>query len=323
MRDESMALHASPALQTQELADTSCSKSAKKFPMNARNWGLLFLLSLLWGSSFFFYKVLVAALPPVTVVLGRVGLAAFALNLLLLARGERLPRDRWKDFLISGVLNNVLSFVLICWGETRITSGMASILNAVTPMFVVVIGHYVTHDEKMSWSKIAGIVLGIAGTIILVGPQAFSGASAVLGELAVIIASIFYAMGGLYSRHFRGLPPLTAATGQLTAATAILIPLSLAVDRPWTVPMPGWEICMSLLVIALVNTATAYLVYFRLLASAPVTHASLVTFLIPPIALLLGALVLHESITFQAVAGMAVIATGLAALDGRLLRRRA
>jgi drug/metabolite transporter (DMT)-like permease len=291
--------------------------------MNARNWGLLLLLSLLWGSSFFFYKVLVAVLPPVTVVLGRVGIAAIALNLLLLARGERLPPDRWKDFLVSGVLNNVLSFVLICWGETRITSGMASILNAITPMFVVVIGHFVTHDEKMSWSKIAGIALGIAGTIILVGPQAFSGASAVLGEVAVIVASVFYAMGGLYSRHFRGLPPLTAATGQLTAAAAVLLPLSLAVDRPWTLPMPGWEICVSLLVIALVNTAAAYLVYFRLLAGAAVTHASLVTFLIPPIALLLGAAILGESITLQAVSGMAVIALGLAAINGRLGRRAA
>src|SRR3569833_2884012 len=167
--------------------------------MSARSWGLLFLLSLLWGSSFFFYKVLVAVLPPVTVVLGRVGIAAIALNLLLLARGERLPGHRWKDFLISGVLNNVLSFVLLCWGETRITSGMASILNAITPMFAVVIGHYVTHDEKMSWPKIGGIALGVLGTIILVGPQALDGASAVLGEVAVIVASVFYGIGSLYS----------------------------------------------------------------------------------------------------------------------------
>jgi drug/metabolite transporter (DMT)-like permease len=290
--------------------------------MGARNWGLLLLLSLLWGSSFYFYKVLVAVLPPVTVVTGRVGIAAIALNLLLLARGERLPRDRWKDFLISGVLNNVLSFILICWGETRITSGMASILNAVTPMFVVVIGHFVTHDEKMSWAKIGGIGLGVLGTIILVGPQAFRGASAALGEMAVIVASLFYAMGGLYSRHFRGLPPLVAATGQLTAATAVLLPLSLVVDRPWSLPMPGWETGLSLLAIALVNTAAAYLVYFRLLAGAAVTHASLVTFLIPPIALLLGAVILDERITLQAVSGMAVIALGLAAIDGRLLRGR-
>jgi drug/metabolite transporter (DMT)-like permease len=256
-------------------------------------------------------------------VTGRVGIAAIALNLLLLARGESLPRDRWKDFLISGVLNNVLSFILICWGETRITSGMASILNAVTPMFVVVIGHFVTHDEKMSWAKIGGIGLGVLGTIILVGPQAFRGASAALGEMAVIVASLFYAMGGLYSRHFRGLPPLVAATGQLTAATAVLLPLSLVVDRPWSLPMPGWETGLSLLAIALVNTAAAYLVYFRLLAGAAVTHASLVTFLIPPIALLLGAGILDERITLQAVSGMVVIALGLAAIDGRLLRGRA
>jgi len=288
--------------------------------MSARNWGLLFLLSSLWGSSFFFYKVLVAVLPPVTVVLGRVGIAAIALNLLLLARGERLPHGRWKDFLISGVLNNVLSFVLICWGETRITSGMASILNAVTPIFVVVVAHRITHDEKLSWPKVAGVTLGVAGTVILVGPQALSGASAALGEWAVILASFFYAMGGLYSRHFRGLSPLVAATGQLTAATVVLLPLSFLIDQPWTLPMPDWDIWAALLAIALVNTAMAYLVYFRLLAGVGVTQVSLVTFLIPPIALLLGAAVLDEPVTLQAVAGMLVIGLGLAAIDGRLLK---
>jgi len=174
----------------------------------------------------------------------------------------------------------------------------------------------------MSWPKIAGVALGILGTIILVGPQAFHGASAILGEVAVIVASVFYAMGGLYSRHFRGLPPLAAAAGQLTAATAVLLPLSLAIDRPWTLPMPDGHIWAALLAIALVNTAMAYLVYFRLLAGAAVTHASLVTFLIPPIALLLGAVALGEAITLQAVSGMAVIAMGLAALDGRLLKGR-
>ena len=288
--------------------------------MSAKNWGLLLLLSLLWGSSFFFYKILVATLPPVTVVLGRVGIAAIALNLWLLLGAARLPPDRWGRFVLLGLLNNVIPFVLIAWGETRINSGMASILNATTPIFMVLVAHFGTHDEKLTWGKIVGIGCGIAGTVVLVGPAAFSGVSAVWGEIAVIVASACYGLGGVYSRRFKDLPPLTAATGQITGAAIVMVPLSLAIDHPWTLPMPGWEVWAALLAIALVNTALAYFVYFKMLASAGVTYISLCTFLIPIIALLLGAVFLHEAVTTQAIAGMAIIALGLAAIDGRLMR---
>lgn len=292
--------------------------------MSAKNWGLLLLLAMLWGSSFFFYKILVAALPPVTVVLGRVGIAAIALNLWLLLSGARLPlgNGRWKRFLLLGLINTVIPFVLIAWGETRITSGMASILNATTPIFMVIVAHFGTHDEKFSWAKIAGIGFGILGTAILVGPEAFSGASAVLGELAVIAASAAYGFGGVYSRRFKDIPPQAAAAGQITGGAVILLPLSLAVDQPWRLAMPGWEIWASLLVIALINTALAYFVFFKLVANVGVTYISLVTFFIPIIALFLGAFFLGEAVTLQALAGMAVIGLGLVAIDGRLLKRR-
>ena len=288
--------------------------------MSAKNWGLLLLLSLLWGSSFFFYKLLVAVLPPVTVVLGRVGIAAIALNIWLVMGAARLPPGRWGRFLLLGFLNNVLPFVLIAWGETRITSGMASILNATTPIFMALVAHVGTHDEKLNWGKIVGIACGIAGTVVLVGPAAFHGVSAVWGEIAVIVASASYGFGGVYSRRFKDLPPLTAATGQITGAAILLVPMSLVADQPWTLPMPGWEVWASLLAIALVNTALAYVVYFKMLASAGVTYISLCTFLIPIIALLLGAVFLHEQVTTQAIAGMAIIGLGLAAIDGRIAR---
>jgi drug/metabolite transporter (DMT)-like permease len=292
--------------------------------MSAKNWGLLLLLAMLWGSSFFFYKILVAVLPPVTVVLGRVGIAAIALNLWLLAGGARLPLGdgRGKRFLLLGLINTAIPFVLIAWGETRITSGMASILNATTPIFMVVVAHFGTHDEKFSWGKIAGIGFGILGTMILVGPAAFSGASAVLGELAVIGASAAYGFGGVYSRRFKDIPPLAAAAGQITGGAVILLPLSLVVDQPWRLAMPGWDVWASLLAIALVNTALAYFVFFKLVANVGVTYVSLVTFLIPIIALFLGAFFLGEAVTWQALAGMVVIALGLVAIDGRLLKWR-
>jgi drug/metabolite transporter (DMT)-like permease len=289
--------------------------------MSARNWGLLLLLALLWGSSFFFYKLLVAVLPPVTVVLGRVGIAAIAMNLWLLAYGTVMPRSPrlWARFLLLGVLNTVIPFILIAWGETRITSGLASILNATTPIFMVAVAHWGTDDEKLSWGKIIGIGCGILGVAVLVGPDAFRGASYIWGALAVIGASCCYGFGGVYRRRFKDLPPLVAATGQISGAAILLVPLSLGLDHPWTLPAQGPVIWMSLATIALVNTALAYFVYFKMLANVGVTYISLVTLLIPPIALLLGAAFLGESVTLQSLAGMAIIALGLLTIDGRLL----
>ncbi len=291
--------------------------------MNARNWGLLLVLSLLWGSSFFFYKILVAVLPPVTVVLGRVGIAAVAMNLWLLVQGQRMPLGLrlWLRFALLGFLNNVLPFILIAWGETRITSGMASILNATTPIFMVAVAHWGTEDEKLSLGKALGIGFGIAGVIVLVGPAAFHGASAIWGELAVVGASCVYGFGGVYSRRFKDLTPLVAATGQITGATLLLIPLSLLIDHPWTLPMPDTQAWASLLAIALFNTALAYVVYYRMVASVGVTYISLVTFLIPVIALWLGAVFLSETVTAQALTGMVIIALGMAAADERLFKR--
>jgi drug/metabolite transporter (DMT)-like permease len=287
--------------------------------MKAKSWGLLLLLALLWGSSFFFYKILVAVLPPVTVVLGRVGIAAIAMNLWLLATGQSVPlsHGRWRRFLLLGFLNNVLPFILIAWGETRIESGLASILNATTPIFMVAVAHWGTEDEKLSWAKSAGIALGVLGVAVLVGPDAFGGGSSIWGELAVVAASCAYGFGGVYSRRFKDLPPLVAATGQVSGGAVILLPLSLLVDHPWNLPVPDEGVWASL-----VNTALAYFVYYRMLASAGVTYISLVTFLIPVIALFLGAAFLGERVTIQALAGMAIIALGLAAIDGRLLKLR-
>ena len=291
--------------------------------MSARNWGLLLLLSLLWGSSFFFYKVLVAVLPPVTVVLGRVGIAAIAMNLWLLAQGQPMPMSGslWLRFLLLGFLNCSLPFVLIAWGETRISSGLASILNATTPIFMVAVAHWGTEDEKLSAGKAVGIALGILGVIVLVGPGVLGGGGAIWGELAVIVASCSYGFGGVYSRRFRDLSPLQAATGQMTGATILLIPLSLLLDRPWTLAGPDLDVWAAWLAIALVNTALAYVVYYRMVATVGVTYISLVTFLIPVIALFLGAAFLDERVSLQALAGMAIIALGMAATDERLFAR--
>ncbi|MDE3175224.1 MAG: DMT family transporter [Pseudomonadota bacterium] len=292
--------------------------------MGAREWLLLFALSALWGGSFFFFKVLVAALPPFTVVLGRVGFAAIALNLLLAVRRDWMPADPrlWASFALMGLLNNVAPFTLIVFGETRISSGLASILNATTPIFTVLVAHALTGNEKLSWGKAVGVAFGLAGVVVLVGPGVLSGLGQgdLVGEAACLLASLCYACAGVYGRRFRGVPPLKLATGQITASTLVLAVIASLVDRPWTLPAPGAPIWLAFAGISLLCTALAYVLYFRILAVAGATNLLLVTFLLPISAMTLGALFLGESFGAQAFVGMALIGAGLAAIDGRAVK---
>jgi drug/metabolite transporter (DMT)-like permease len=295
--------------------------------MNGFAWTLLLTLSVLWGATFFFWKVLVAHLPPFTVVFGRVAIAAFVLNAVLLLRGEVLPftRAAWHRFIIMAALNNAVPFALIAYGEIEIASGLASILNATTPLFTVLVAHALTEDEKLTSPRVFGIGVGFLGVVILVGPDVLSGGltANLLAEAACLLASISYAFAGVYGRRFGGLSALTAATGQLTAAALLMLPLVLIVDQPWLLPAPPNTVWLSLIATAVLCTAAGYPIYFRLLALAGATNLLLVTFLLPITSLLLGATLLGEAVTPQALAGMAVIGLGLAAIDGRLFPRLA
>jgi len=292
--------------------------------MGRREWGLLILLSVLWGGSFFFFKLLAAELPPFTIVLGRVGLAALALNLLLFVRRDPLPASPglWRAFLVMGLLNNVIPFTLIVVGEIRIASGLAAIFNATTPVFTVLAAHCLTDDEKLDWGKGVGVLFGLLGVAVLIGPALLSGLgrSDLLGAGACLLAALFYAFAGIYGRRFRTVPPLKVATGQVTASTFILIPLVLLADQPWALPVPSLSAWLAWTGIALFSTALAYLIYFRILAAAGATNLLLVTFLLPVSALLLGIAFLGETITVEAIVGMVLIGIGLAAIDGRVAR---
>ena len=290
--------------------------------MNRTEWTLLLLLALLWGGSFFFGKVALAAVPPLTLVVLRTGIAALALIAFLAARGETLPSSLalWRGFLVMGLLNNAIPFALINWGQTRIDSGLAAILNATTPLFTVLLAHLVTSDEKLTRNRMAGVALGFAGVVVMIGPAALGGlGGAGLAKLAVLAAAASYACAGLYGRRLGTLPPATAACGMLVASALIMLPVALVVDRP---ALPAgtiiWEAVGAL---ALLGTALAYIVYFRILATAGATNLLLVTFLIPVSALLLGGVVLGERPDGAAFAGMALIFLGLVAVDGRLVVR--
>lgn len=291
--------------------------------MTSAEWAMLLALSVLWGGSFFFTGVAVRELPPFTIVVLRVGLATAILWAVTRVLGHAMPRDGriWAAFVGMGFLNNLVPFSLIVWGQTQIGSGLASILNATTPLFGVVVAHVLTRDEKMTGHRLAGVVLGFAGVVVMLGPTALrTVGSDIAAQLACLAAAFSYALAGVFGRRFRrmGVAPMATATGQVTASTAMLVPLALLVDRPWTLPMPGPATWGAILGIAALSTALAYVLYFRILATAGATNILLVTFLVPVSAIILGSLVLGEVLELQHLAGMALIGTGLAAIDGRL-----
>ncbi len=295
--------------------------------MDSVSWGLLGLLSLLWGGSFFFYKILVAALPPFTVVFGRVGLAALALNLLLIIRRDPMPASLrlWSGFLVLGVFNCALPFCCFAWSELRLSSGMAAILNATTPIFAVLVASALPTGERMTAARAAAVAFGFLGVIVLVGHDALAG-SATAGafqrlpsELACLCAAMSYAWAGFYGRRFSGIAPIKIATGQITAAALVMAPLSLGVDHPWTLPWPSPSVWAALAGIALISTAAAYMLFFRILKRVGASNLLLVTFLVPISALSLGAAVLGEGLAPSAFVGMALIGLSLVAIDGRPL----
>ncbi|MFB2550742.1 DMT family transporter [Ensifer soli] len=295
--------------------------------MTARLWGMILLLGLIWGGSFFFARVAVQHVPPLTLVFLRLSLAAVALHLYLRGRFGLYAAlaARWRPFLLLGLLNNALPHTLIFAGQTQIGAGLAAILNATTPIWTVLIAQALTTDEKMNANKIAGCLLGLVGTAVLVGPGVIGtglGTVAPWALLLPVAGAVSYGFAAIHARSFRDLPAPVTAAGQLTASTLIMLPAALAFDQPWHLPVPEAGVIAAILALALVSTAYAYILFFRIVAGAGATNASLVTLLVPPSAILLGAVFLGERLEALDGLGLALILSGLAILDGRLLRRR-
>ena len=291
--------------------------------MGALEWSLLLLLSVLWGASFFFGKVALAEMRPFFIVFCRLALASVALNILVVARGLRMPSSSsvWKRLFVMGCFNNMVPFSLIFWGQTQITSSLASILNATAPLFTVVLAHFLTKDERMTPNRLGGIIVGMAGAVVLIGPEALRGIGRdTFAQIAILGAAFSYAVASIYGRRLAGVNPLVAATGQIMAAIVMILPITLFFDRPWQHLSLSWSTWGSIICLGLFCTALAYVVFFRLLASAGATNVMLVTFLVPVSAILLGTVILGERLEWRQGGGMVLIAAGLAAIDGRALR---
>lgn len=295
--------------------------------MSTADWGIIMLLSLLWGGAFFMIELGLRGFPPNTLVFLRMALAVPPMLLILKVMGHRLPTDMksWRQLFVLGAINAALPFILFFWGQTRIDSGLASILNATTPLWGVVTAHFLTRDEKATPARVVGVFLGLAGIVVMVGTDALNGITgSVLAQLACLAATLLYALAAVYGRTLSQstMTPLVVATGQVVTAAIIMLPVMLVVDQPWALPIAEWDAWAGAIGLAIPCTAIAYFFYFRLIDTAGASNAMLVAFIMPVIAIILGVVALGETVEPRELAGAALIALGLVAIDGRLFARR-
>jgi drug/metabolite transporter (DMT)-like permease len=294
--------------------------------MGLVEWSMLLLLSMLWGGSYFFVEIALLEWSPLLIVAVRVVIACIVIWGIVLAAGLPVPRSplAWMAFFWMGLLNNIFPFLLIVWGQKEIESGLAAILTAAAPIFSVIVAGAWLKDEPVTRSRLLGAVVGLIGVVVLIGPSALAGLDAnLLAQLAVLGAALSYAFAGVYARRFTrmNIDPIVAASGQLLMSSLIMILLVLAFETPAQLIESSAKVWAAVGLMAVFSTALAYILYFRLLASAGATNAILVTLLIPVTAILLGALILDERLQWLHFLGMAVIGLGLSVIDGRLWHR--
>ncbi|MBL4639048.1 MAG: DMT family transporter [Kordiimonadaceae bacterium] len=293
--------------------------------LDGKGWGMLILLSILWGGSFLFIEIALEELAPITIVTARITMAGIASYILLKLTGGSMPRNWpiWRAFLLLAVVNNITPFMLIVWGQQYVMGGIAAILNASTPVFAVIIAQIFTDDEKLSVHKVAGLLIAIFGLSVVIGFETiFAFSLENIGQIAILAAGLSYAVGTVYGRRFgkEGIQPLTVATGQFAMGVLLMVPFLLITNPDILTQSISYRVLGALLALGIVCTSIAYMLYFRLVATVGATNTTLVTLLVPVSAMWLTWLVLGEQLPPSAFAGMAVIALGLLILDGRVLK---
>jgi drug/metabolite transporter (DMT)-like permease len=278
------------------------------------NLFLLLILGTIWGTSFLFIKIIVSEVPPMTLVAGRLGVAALLMWVILRLRQTPRRRDDklWRTFAVVGLLNGALPYYLISWGEQYIPSGWAALLQATTPLFTILLAHVITDDDRITGPKIAGVILGFAGVGILMWPELQSGIGApVLGMLAIVGASLSYAFASIYARsRLSDQSPMVAAAGQFTMGFAYILPLALAIESPWTLT-PSVKAILSWAALAIFGTVIAYTIYYELLRRTNATFTTMVTYIVPINGLLLGALILDEPLSPSLLLSLGLVLGGV------------
>ncbi|RXH00302.1 DMT family transporter [Bradyrhizobium zhanjiangense] len=281
--------------------------------------GLLLLLSLIWGSSFTLIKVAIPTIPPFTMVAARVTIAAILLVLIALTQGHDLPRrgSVWAAFLVQGLLQSALPFTLISWGEMHIASGLAGVLNATPPMFVLAIAMMARQGRhSISGRKLIGVALGLAGVAVTMGIDALSGigTAAPLAQIAVLGASFCYALAPIWGQRFSALPAIVTAAGAMSCAALLMVPAAAVLEQPWTLAPPSAEAIAAVTALAVVCTAFAMVIYFRLIHTLGPLATTSGSYLRAGFAVALGTAWLGERFTWSSLAGMALILVGVVAV---------
>jgi drug/metabolite transporter (DMT)-like permease len=285
-------------------------------PNIAVELALLLLLASLWGASYTFIKLGVATIPPISLIAARTAIAGLLLLVIMRARGIRLPKDAatWRRFLFQACLNSVIPWTLIAWAERFLDAGLSTILNSTSPIFTFFLTVAITGREALSARKLLGVLAGMAGICLIVGVQALNGLGEQLAaQLVVVVATACYAGGAIFSRGFKGLDPMAPAAGSLICGAAILIPVSLVVDRPWSLA-PSMSSLLALLALAVFSTAFAFVIYFRLIQTLGSVGTTAQAYLRVPIGVALGVVFLGESLSSTAWIGLACVVTGVAAM---------
>jgi drug/metabolite transporter (DMT)-like permease len=300
---------------------SSTGSAGAALRMGAVEWGLIVLQSMLWGSSYFFIATVNSEVPPLTIAALRTLPAAAVLLVIVLSLGYRLPATlaEWRLFIGFSVFNSVLPFLLIAWGQSRTTGGMAAILNATAPLFGIFLAHMLTHDEKLSWRKAAGIVVGIVGIGVLMGRDLLAGASAdLLARLALVAAPLSYVCANIFvRRRLGGYPPFVIAAMQMLGAIFVAVPLALAFDQPWRHAPPSAAALAAIVGMGVLGSALPSLCHFTVLQRAGATNASLVTLIMPLTPIVLGGVFLGERLSASDIAGALIVAAALLIIDGR------
>ncbi|WP_062363189.1 DMT family transporter [Variovorax paradoxus] len=299
---------------------TPLAAAAKPAPRIAFEWMLLAVLATCWGASYAFIKIGVQTLPPVTLIAARTLIAGLLLLALLRLRGVRLPREpaMWRRFALQACLNSVLPFTLIAWAERSVDAGLATILNSTSPIFIFLLGLGLGMGmggaEKPTLRRLFGVAAGLAGICLIVGVEALHGLGhSLLAQLGLVAAAVCYGCAAMFGRVFKGLDPMVPAAGSLLCGAAMLLPASLAIDRPWTLA-PSAGSVLAVLALAVLSTALAFTIYFRLIKTLGPMSTAAQAYLRVPIGVMIGVVFLGEALSLTAWAGLACIVAGVVAM---------
>lgn len=296
-----------------------------RYAMTGLDWSVLCLCAICWGSSYSFNRIVLQELPPLTIAASRLVLASLFLVAVARLNGLTLPPPGrvWRQFAVFTMFSNVVPFLLILHGQRETASGLAAVIGAATPLFTLLLAHVFTHDERLETRKTVGVVIGIIGVVVVVGFGALGAGGGLASKLALVAAAMLYAAGAIYSKRIVGIPPMLMAAMQMLAGMTVTLPLALAIDQPWQLPVPSTLAVMALAGTAILGSALAAVSYFYVMRRAGATNAMLVTLLVPVTPILIGALAFGERLLPREMIGAAIVASALLVIDGRLFNRLA